>query len=122
MALQGAPEFARHPADALRIYNEQILPGLWMNAQRAQSLGLSVTAPIYTYHPVTFLKWVNGLLRSSDEPALRKATQADIATASRSGMVDFDDKLGVANVELAEVSGKPVQQIDLQDMVDGYGD
>lgn len=120
-ALLSAPEFAKHPSDAKKLYREQIEPGLWLSSAVAQQLKLSPTTAIYTYHPVSFLKWLNGLLASTDESAVRKATKDDIATASRSGMVDFDDKLGLANVEQAEL-GPQKPQIDLPDMVDGYGD
>ena len=122
VALKGAPEYAKRPRDATTDYHEQIEPGLWMTDTVARSLGLSTTVPIYTYHPVSFLKWLNGLLRTSDEPAVKKATKEDIAQATGSKMLDIDDKQGIANLEASDRTGTPEKQIDLQDMVDGYGD
>jgi murein DD-endopeptidase MepM/ murein hydrolase activator NlpD len=122
VALKGSPEYAKHPRDATTDYHEQIEPGLWMTDTIARGLGLSTTVPIYTYQPISFLKWLNGLLRQSDESTVKKATKDDFATANGKAMTDFDDKEGLANLEQNERSGKVLQPIDLSDMVDGYGD
>jgi hypothetical protein len=122
VALKGSPEYAKHQGQASIDYREQIEPGLWLTSSIATKLGLSTTVPVYTYHPISFLKWLNGLLRTSDESVVRKATKEDIEKANGKAMTDFDDKEGLANLEADERSGKPLQQIDLPDMVDGYGD
>jgi hypothetical protein len=121
-SLQSAQEFAKHKAEASKLYHEQIEPGLWLTAERAQKLGMPWPPQVYTYHPVSFLMWVNQLMGSAETSSVRKATQSDYATASRSGMVDFDDKQGIAALEAKLDLEPPAKQIGLPEMVDGYGD
>jgi N-acetylmuramoyl-L-alanine amidase len=126
-ALLNSPQNKSKPKrqrEIKEMYENQILPTLWWTDAVAQRLGLPAEARVYTYHPVSFLRWLNDLTGKRQEASTRKATAEDFATASNSGAsLDIDDKEGTSFVNEADlVVLAPKDQLDLPDMVDGYGD
>src|SRR5262249_27190494 len=119
-ALAASPEFQNRRSEAQRLFEEQILPGLWLNAEVAGRLRLPGDREFFFFHPVTFLRWVNDLLKSSDAiAAIRAATKDDYATASKGGMVDFDDKKGIAALSKEDTQASARPQPELRDLLDG---
>ncbi len=125
-ALRNAPELAKKgkagEREADRLYNEQILPGIWLSGDVAQKLKLADKAVVYTYHPVSFLKFLNDHMSTKDTGGLRKATKDDLKDASLGGKTDFDDHEGKSFIEVADYQPPATKNLELPDMVDGYGD
>src|SRR5262249_17972803 len=121
-----APEYKKKPLRAKEIeqmYEEQILPTLWWTDDVGKRLGWPNESWVYTYHPVSFLRWLNDFVGAKAVEVSHKATAEDMKKASSKAKVDIDDKEGTSFVneqELAEVKIK--DQLQLPDMVDGYGD
>src|SRR5262249_31623192 len=126
-ALRSAPELVKKgkagEREANQLYNDQILPGLWLMGDVPQKIGLAANAPLYFYHPVSFLNFMNEHMETKDTGGLKKATAEDRKTATGKAMSDFDDKDGTSFIAKADLE-KPsdVHNLELPDMVDGYGD
>jgi hypothetical protein len=127
LALRNAPELAAKGQAGLReadeLYNEQILPGVWLIEPVAQALGLQARMQVFTYHPVSFLRFLDGLLSTRDAKAAHRPTAHDVAVASTGGMTDLDDKDGrYARAKDDDPKAPKPSDLDLPDLQDGYGD
>lgn len=126
VALTDAPEYRRKPKRAREIeemYEEQILPTIWWRDDIAQRIKLPAEARVYTYHPVSFLRWLNDLVGTKQVEVSRKATKADYDAANGEGQLDIDDTDGSSFVNESDLAlVAPSQQLQLPDLIDGYGD
>jgi hypothetical protein len=123
-ALAASPEFLNHRSEAQRLFEHQILPSLWLTGDLASRLRMPGDRIFHFFHPVTFLRWVNQILKAAEaiRAIPRAATKDDYASASRGGMVDFDDKKGLAALSKEDTQGGSKAQPELRDLLDGYGD
>lgn len=94
--------------------------GLWLTPEVAQKLGLVWTAPVYTYHPVSFLKWVNAFATAPETSAVRAAAKGEKGTGTK--MVDIDDKLGKSSFGPDDNPTNHEPPMGLPEMVKGYSD
>jgi murein DD-endopeptidase MepM/ murein hydrolase activator NlpD len=124
--LLNSPELKKRPPrqkELERMVTEQILPTLWWDTENVQAAGLPSEARVFTYHPITFLKWLNDLVGQRQEDMTRKATDADYATATGEGKLDIDDKEGTSFVSEADLAAVDLgKELQLPDLIDGYGD
>ena len=109
--------------ELVEMIDEHILPTLWWDADGAQAAGLPAEARVFTYHPITFLKWLNDLVGQKHVESTRKATADDYRTATGAGKVDIDDKEGTSFVSEADLAPVDLgKELQLPDLIDGYGD
>ncbi len=126
LSLADAPDKVRRPRRQREIdqmFEEQILPLLWWTEDSAQRLNLPREARVYSYHPVSFLRWLNDLVGQRQVETTRKATAEDYLTATGTAQLDIDDKEGTSFVNEADLAViPPSQKLQLPDIIDGYGD
>jgi murein DD-endopeptidase MepM/ murein hydrolase activator NlpD len=126
LALQDAPHARRkprRPREIEELYQNQILPTIWWRDDVAQKLKLPSEARVFTYHPVSFLRWLNDLIGTRQADATRKATAKDILEATGDAKLDIDDTDGTSFLHEAElVYTPPEKQLQLRELIDGYGD
>jgi hypothetical protein len=120
-------KFANKPRELEELVDEQITPLLWWTPEVAQKLSLPLDGMIYTYHPITFLAWLNRKLGDTkDSGGVSKATDSDIVSAANSKSklkMDLDDEEGTSFVTEDEMAAVSVtEQLELKDLLDGYGD
>lgn len=122
-ALMNAPgRKARRAAQIEGMVEAQIEPGLWWSDELAAEIGLPSDARVYTYHPVSFLKWLNDLTARRQDEAVVKATAANRPTEKAFAMLDIDDRDGIGAVSKKEQEDVVRDPIGLPDLIDGYGD
>jgi N-acetyl-anhydromuramyl-L-alanine amidase AmpD/murein DD-endopeptidase MepM/ murein hydrolase activator NlpD len=125
LALKNSPELAKKgkagEREAGTLFHEQIEPGIWLHDDVAIKLGLAAKAPVYCYHPISFLKFLNEVMTVKDTGGLKKATKDDYKGASLTGKTDFDDKEGKSFIALEDYT-PPAKNLELPDMVEGYPD
>jgi murein DD-endopeptidase MepM/ murein hydrolase activator NlpD len=115
--LREAPEYRKvKPSELARLVDEQITPALWWSDEVALQLGLPADGMVYTYHPVSFLRWLNDLTESAPPPP-----PAYNATKRTSLKTDLDDTSGSSSVDKDEVA-PPAPPLLLRDLVEGYGE
>jgi hypothetical protein len=124
--LANYPEFQKKRKRAREIeemIEEHIVPTLWWHEDIAQAAGLPASARVFSYHPVSFLKWLNELVGQKQVDMTRKATADDYRTATGEGKVDIDDKEGTSFVSEADLATVDLgKELQLPDLIDGYGD
>jgi hypothetical protein len=125
-ALINSPELRKNrkrEKEIVAMYEEHIYPTLWWNEDYAQLAGLPAEARVFTYHPISFLRWLNDLVGQKTDDMTRKATDEDYRTATGEGKLDIDDKEGTSFVSEADLVVKDEgKELQLPDLMDGYGD
>ncbi|HKA86130.1 MAG TPA: N-acetylmuramoyl-L-alanine amidase [Haliangiales bacterium] len=128
--LAAAAEMAKKkPKDIADLVDEQITPTLfWDDVYRAAHLPPS--SNVYTFHPITFVAWLNGLQieeKSAGSGAIKLATAADRKDAAegRTGKakMDLDDVHGESFVNEEDLKDiPPDKKVEMEQLIDGFGD
>jgi N-acetylmuramoyl-L-alanine amidase len=115
------------PKQLDQLVADQITPALWWSQPVAEALKLPRDGMIYTYHPLTFLVWLHEKLEAASKAEgsdVKIASANDIATAKEGkGMIDLDDVNGDSMIEESEIAEVIEEKpLELEDLIDGYGD
>jgi N-acetyl-anhydromuramyl-L-alanine amidase AmpD len=136
--LSASPEMAKkNRKEIVELVKEQVLPTLFwedvyvgLGKDAARDIGFTRASNVYTYHPITFLRWLNQLQleeRVAAKNGIAPATDADRKDAAegRTGKakMDLDDTDGVYFANAYDRNpGERVEKIDLEELIDGFGD
>jgi N-acetyl-anhydromuramyl-L-alanine amidase AmpD len=113
----GLPRATRH-----RLFTEQIEAMLWWGDE-LESIGLPDDKVVWTYHPVTFVRWLHDRLRAQPQRARGVGAESSFAgkrpppeikddADATEGFVDDEDTL----------SGEAAKTLDLESLSNGYPD
>jgi N-acetyl-anhydromuramyl-L-alanine amidase AmpD len=120
-ALRTPSDFRDVPAAELEaLVAEQILPGLWWNAEVARHARLPIDGVVYHYHPISFLRWFNEKLLETG--ATEEAVNAADARSPPPGVTDdLGDESGAHAVSAAEIAEDECDKaLTLELLVQGY--
>ena len=119
--LNRARDFAGLPkATRQRLYKEQIEPVLWWTDDIQVAAGLPSDKLVWSYHPITFILWLNEKQRGGSKGITAASTFAGQAPPS-SIMDDRDATEGFTDDEDA-LFGDAAKKLELQDLAKGYPD
>lgn len=121
--LDRAPDFARlPPAVRRRLISAQITPTLWWTPEVAAHAGLPASGVVYSYHPIGFLAWFDGIARklaTSRSSGIGSADRWEGKLAPRHLTVDAESGREMTDEEDFH-SGELSRNLTLEDLVNGY--
>ncbi len=136
-ALKTMPEFS---AVNLReeLIESQITPTLWWSGPVAEHAGLPASGIVYSYHPITFVKWLNDKL-SAGAGASAAATDEGVKDIDYKGekgaetiettddqgkkvvlQDDWDDKSGSSFADEEDLANEDYSNLTIEEIVEGY--
>ncbi len=121
LQLNRSRDFAGLPkATRTRLYKEQIEPVLWWTDEIQTAAGLPSDKLVWTYHPITFILWLNAKQRGGgvSQGITSAATFAGQAPPT-SIMDDRDATEGFTDDEDA-LFGEAAKKLELEDLAKGY--
>jgi len=116
--------------DIEALVDEQIVPTLWWDDVAGELHLPKSSSDVYTFHPLTFVKWLNEQLldeRGAASSDVRLATKEDLALAAAGktgkAKMDLDDVHGESFVNAEELRDiPPDKKLEIKDLIDGFGD
>ena len=126
--LAGAAELKLKAKALDEIIAEQIAPTLFWEEVAPK---YHLASDIYTFHPITFVKWLNGLLmeeKAVGSGEVKVATAADVkdSLAGRGtgkAKLDIDDKTGESFVNESDLLDLPPdRKVEMEQLIEGFGD
>lgn len=122
--LQSTGAFAgRSHQELVALFDEQVEPTLWWTPEVGRWAGLPDSGVVYSYHPITFLRWYRGLpdqLKQAPRAVTGTLSAAELDRLSKVSLtVDGESSEGmVAGAD--EMLGDSAKQYKLEDLANGY--
>lgn len=120
-ALRASKDYrAMKPADIDALVNEQIVPGLWWDAEVAGHAKLPSDGMVYHYNPISFIAWVNERINEAQADADKQPpVDARDAKEPPKGVTSDAEGTGMRSVE--EHEEDPCNdKLGLKEMVEGF--
>ncbi len=121
--LNRARDFAGLPkATRLRMYKEQIEPVLWWTDEIQAAAGLPTDKQVWTYHPITFILWMNDKQRGGGATRGIEAASSYLGKAPPVSIMDDRDATEGFTDDEDALFGDAAKKLELEDLAKGYPD